>query len=544
MATKPETIVIDNFTGALTRRPNGALNSGMAKYATSFGYDPFSKPGNLTWFEQPSSILGIQDLIVDAKPRFEAGSSSNYIYALSNLGKIYKIQPNSINNPNLDSVIAVTSVATQTYNYGGSLEFFGSTEKIYAGGDSKVVSVNFDGTAETTVGTTGNYISNKFRPLAQFIGYLAFGNGTNIGIIDSTGTVVSSVVSSQYQQLSPTLPPETNVTDLDVSIDGNYLNITASNVANENIATVSSDRQAAAASKGAVYYWNGIDRGITAFKTIPSYAVTAMQTYLDNNHFFENDAFGASISNGSTKIVSLPNSKSPFANGTTTNGNFLSWVAPEVSNDASTLYGSMFYYGALDEENPKGLWRVLRYATPLSNGFTYQMPVNVMTNNKYSTINNAVSSIVTFGYGKHYISTFDVNSANTSVSPTTTKLLRFLVTSTGSGTPQLGVYETQTQLWSKRVSMKQIRVYTEPTATGNGFQLDLIGSDGAVITNGSFMYSYATGTDETLLQGALERINFNPSMKDVYALGIRITNTGTTNMVVKKIEIDWEESGK
>lgn len=539
-----ETIVIDNFYGPLTRKVNGDMRSGLAKFNTSFGYDPFTKPGNLTWFEQPASIVGISDLIVDAKPRFEV--SNNFIYALGNTGKLYKIQPNSVTSPNLDSVIGIASVTAggNTYNFGGSLEFYGSTEKIYAGGDKTVNSINFDGTAETIIGSAANYSANKYRALTQFIGYLAFGNGTNIGLIDSTGTVVSSVVSSHYEQLSPTLPPETNVTDLDVSVDGNYLNITASGVANENIATVSSDRQAAAGSKGAVYYWNGVDQGVTSFKTIPSYAVTAMQVYLDSNNFFENDSFGASISNGSTKIVSLPNVKSPFANATTTNGNFLSWISPELSQDGTMIAASMFYFGQLDQDNPKGMWRIMKYSPTIANGFIYQTPVNLMTNNKYSTVNNSVSSVTTLGYGKHYLSTFEVNSTNTTVSGTTAKLLRFLVTSTGTGTPQAGVYETQTQLFSRKVSPNEIRVYTEPTVSGNGFQIDLIGSDGNPITNATFTYTFQAGTDPTLLQGSFDRINFSPNTQPVYAIGVRITNTGTKNMVFKKVELDIAPAGK
>lgn len=541
-----KTIVIENFTGSLTRKLNGPLDSGLAKFTTSFGYDPFTKPGNLTWFEQPSSIAGISDLIVDTKPRFEGGSSTTFIYALGNTGNLYKIQPNSITNPNLDSVIGIASVKSggNTYNFGGSLEFFGSTEKIYAGGDKQVNSINFDGTSDAVVGSAANYTANRYRPLSQFIGYLSFGNGTNIGLIDSTGTVISSIVSSHYEQLSPTLPPETNVTDTDVSVDGNYLNITTSGVANEQIATVSSDRQAAAGSQGGIYYWNGTDKGITSYKTIPSYAVTAMQGYLDNNYFFENDSFGASVSDGSKKKISLFNMKSAFANATTTNGNFLSWIAPELTPNGQGMSGSMFYYGQLDEDNPVGLWRVMKYTSSLSNGFVYQTPTNVLTNNKYSTVNNAVTSIVTLGYGKHYFSTFEVNTSNFSVSATTAKLYKFLITSTGTGVPQLGVFETQNQLWRKKSAIKQIRIYCEPMVAGNGFQIDCIASDGSVMTNGTFNYAFTAGSDPTLVQGSLDRINWNPSMNDFFSVGIRVTNTGTTNMTIKKIEVDVAPSGK
>ena len=533
-----ETIEITNFSGKLTRKIDGDLNSGFANFTTSFGYDPFSKPGNLTWFEAPVDIsTGITDLIVAAKPRFESGTQ--YIYALGSTGKLYKIQPNSITSPNVDSVIGIGSVlaGSSSYNFGGSIEFFGATEKIYIGSDSGVNSINFDFTADQRIGGASNYTSNRYRPLKQFIGKLFYGNGNNLGAIDSTGTIVPSVASSG--QINPALPTSNYVTDLDVAPDGNYLYITATTIPNENITTVSNDRQDAASGEGYLYKWNAIDQGITALSSIPSYAVTALQTYLNNNIFFSNDSFGASLNDGTNKLLTLPNNKAPFPNSTTVTGNFISWVAPELVN-GTALSASMYYYGKLDENSENGLWRVMRYGTTLSSGFIYQTPVNLLTNNKYSTVNNAITSIVTLGYGKHYFSVYDVNSGTNSY-----KLLRFLITPTGSGTPQLGVYQTQTQLFGKRVSIKQIRVYTEPTATNNGFQIDLVGSDGAIITNGTFNYSYSAGTgDITKLEGSLERINFNPKMMDVYACALRITNTGTSNMTIKKIEVDWEPSGK
>lgn len=549
--SKPEksavqTLELTNFSGPLTRVRIGKINSGQAKFQTSFGYDPFSKPGQLTWLEQPTSIAGINDLVEDAKIRFE--SDTTYIYAIGNTGNLYKIQPNGITSPNIDSVVAIASVKGgshgMNYDYGASIDFFAATEKIYVGGDNGIAAINFDGTGDTFIGNGTDYTSNIYRPLAQFLGYLAFGNGTNIGLIDTTGTIISSVVSGKYAQLSPGFPQETHITDIDQSVDGNYLNLTTTSTNNEEIDTVSSDRQAASGGQGGIFYWNGVDTAITKFKQIPSYAVTAMQVYLNNNYFFENDSFGASLSDGTKKIISLPNVKSPFANATTTNGNFICWISPELTSDGTGMVGSLFYFGQLDESSPKGLWRVLRYSTSLANGFVYQTPVNILTNNKYSTVNNAVTSIVTMGYGKHYFSSFEVNSTNTNVSSITTKLSKFLITSSGTGTPQLGVYETQNELFSKRISLSEIRVYCEPTASGNGFQLDIIDNDGTVVTNGTFTYTYASGTDITKLQGALERINFNPNMKDLYSVGIRVTNTGTTNMTISKIEVDWEYSGR
>lgn len=539
-----QTIEITNFRGSLTRILNGDMNSGLAKFTSSFGYDPFSKPMNLTWLEAPVDITGsIVDLIIAAKPRLE--SNQQYIYALGHLLNIYKITPNTISSPNADtpSVIGKLTGIGTAGSYGASMDFFGDTEKIFFGLKDRVVSVNFDGSGQAAVGTLANYYDVVFRPVLQFLGYLMFGNKRTIGLIDSTGTVISPVVglgaSSVYSSLAPPLPTETNITDIDLSPDGNYSYITTSGIANENIVTLGSDRNAAASSNGNIYYWNGVDAAITATKSIPSYAVTALQAYLDTNMFFSDDSFGASISDGTSKKISLPNNKSPLPNAVSVNGNFLTWVSPELTSDGTGMNASMYYYGNLDDENQKGLWRVVRYSTTLSNGFIYQTPVNLMTNNKYSTVNDALTAIVPLGYGKHYFSVYDFNSTTNKYT-----LQRFLITPTGTGTPQLGVYETQTQLFSKRITIKQIRVYTEPTVANNGFKVDVIGSNGSVQTNGTFNYTYSAGTDITKLQGALERIDFNPAMLDLYSVGLRITNTGTTNMTIHKIEVDYVQAGK
>lgn len=535
---KPQTIEITNFGGRLTRILNGDMNSGFAKFVPSFGYDPFSKPMNLTWLEAPVDISGtaVTDLVLAAKQRFENGSL--FIYAIGSSGKIYKIQPNSIVDPNLDNVSVLGTLSNAHMQFGASMEFYGATEKIYIGQDDRVNSVNFDGSGEATVGSISSVVSNRARPLANFIGKLIFGNSNNIGTIDSTNTVTS------YSQLSPAFPSETFITDIDISEDGNYLYITTSGVGNENITTVSNDRQAAAASDGNLFYWNGIDQGITASKSIPSYAVTSLHSYLGNNVLFSNDSFGASLNNGTTKMISLPNNKSSLPNANQASGNFLTWINPEINATSTGIDASLYYYGNLDDENPSGLYRVMRYPTALASGFTYQTPLNIFTNNKYRTINNAINAITTLGYGKHYLSIFAVNASNNTVSSITAKLFRFLITPSGTGTPQLGVYETQNQLFSKRISVGQIRVYCEPTVAGNGFQLDMIGGDGAIIDNGTFTYTFGSVTDPNTSSNVMERINFNPGNKTLFSLGIRVTNTGTTNMTIKKIEIDYTQEGK
>jgi hypothetical protein len=80
MASQPTTIEITNFGGRLTRILNGPLNSGFAKFTSSWGYDPFSKPDNLTWFESPTDITGsINNLVVAENYKYRDNPYINYL---------------------------------------------------------------------------------------------------------------------------------------------------------------------------------------------------------------------------------------------------------------------------------------------------------------------------------------------------------------------------------------------------------------------------------------------------------------------------------
>lgn len=559
---KPETqtIEITNFGGRLTRILNGELNSGFAKFTTSYGYDPFTKPMNLTWMENPTDIsTGVSDVILSGKVKWggQGGSANNIVYAIGSAGKLYQITVNSPTNPQVNTASVIGSVLAggATYNKGGSLDFFGATEKIYVGSDNAVNSVNFDGSADAMVGS-GFYAASTYKPLRQFAGKLAFGNGPTIGVIDATGTVTSSVigvssaVGNIYSQLNPALGVDARVRDLDVTPDNNYLLITASNSDYENVGAASSPNLVeTVTAESNVFYWNGQDVATTAANTLPANFVSALQTYLQNNYFFMADSFGAALSDGRNKILTLPNNKAPFPNATGVNGNFLFWVAPEVvtqSDGTRQIVAAFYYFGSLDQENPAGLYRLLRRSSDNAGlgGNIVQTPMNLLVSQKYTDLNGTQSSVVTVGYGQHYFSAADTKSGTVSK-----KLYVLTVPPAGNGTSQVGVYETQTQLFSKRIAIKQIRVYTEPTATGNEFRLFCIGSDGNVISDGNnggngFDYTYVAGTDATQLQGSLERINFNPVSMTTFALGLRIVNFGSVNMTIKKIEVDYDFSGK
>ena len=164
------TLTINNFQGRLTRYEKGDINSGFAKYSKTYGNDPFSDPGNLTWFEQPTRIDAaesvITDLIMAARPRLESGIT--YVYAIGHTGRLYKIQVNdpTTYNPDYDNpvLLATLTAESPTFKYGASIQFYGSTEKIFIGHDRGVTKINFNGTSETFVGTQASYTSSVPRP--------------------------------------------------------------------------------------------------------------------------------------------------------------------------------------------------------------------------------------------------------------------------------------------------------------------------------------------------------------------------------------------
>lgn len=558
-----ETIVINNFGGRLTRLINGDLNSGFAKFDTSFGYDPFTKPMNLTWLAQPTSVGGIatNQLVVGGlnSAGFIGFDNESTTFVVTNGppqgARVWKIDIGESAGVSFTSVISSQSIVGQPL-YGASLARFGNGPDLYVstGQNIQVVgSVATSGTVNLTgrVSVIGNssYMPATFHPLKVFAGNLVFGNGPTIGVIDSTGNINSSVFvindlnGAQYSELFPPLPSNQNVHNLEVSNDNNYILLPASEYQNEDLTF--SDRRSKVASpmKGAVYAWNGIDETVTAATTIPAGVSTSVKEYLQERYLFFTDAFGAAVGTINRKIFTLSNNRIPSPNAVDINGNFVTWMAPEVINDNQDRVGSLYYYGSLDEETPVGLYRLLRFTSALADGQIAQVPYQALVSNAFRSNNSTESSVISITYGQHLFSAHNVNPVIGDFSVLgSASFMKFNVTSAPNFEPQLGVYETQTQMFPKRIHIDQVRIYTESTVANNGFQLDIVGVDGDSIYTGN--YSFVAGSDITKMQGALQRINFNPNADAGYGFGIRITNTGTTNMVIKKIEVDVSPEGR
>lgn len=536
------TKIINNFTGKLTRDNIGNVDSGLAKYTTTFGNDPFSNIGNLTWLESAQQIdptgSVITDLIMAVQNRLESGIT--YVYAIGHTGRLYKIQVNQPSgyNPNLDNPVLLTTLTinSPTFKYGSSIQFYGATQKIYIGSDMGVTTVNFDGTGEAFVGTISatQWISGVPRPSVNFQGVTYWGNGTNLAAIDSTATVTT------YTKLSPAFPVGTYVRDLDVSPDGTYLQIIVSTLNSPDLTSTVQDTTSLSSSQSYKFLWNGTDLGYTSFTTYNSYTINSNISFGNFTYTMGYDLGGAAIYTGSEKIISLPNSLSPNFNAMFSTGNLVGIASPETAS--TFLQGSIMFYGQYDIEVPKGLYRFLRLKAGAPQTDIIQMPVCLIVSNLFygSSSSGYVNNQV--GSAKMYFSTLETSSGPT----TKYKFYKFTTVPTGTGTAIGGVYETQNEtsfslfrsVISNKFKVSEVRFYTEPLVANNSFKIDLIGSNGNPIPGAS--QTFTVGTN--VASGA-DVVKYTPQMQPTYSLGIRITNLGSVNWTGAKLEFDYDVAG-
>jgi len=527
-----KTLSINNFQGRLTRYSDGDINSGYAKYDTTFGNDPFSNPGNLTWFEAPTQIdvagSVITDLIMAMRPRLESGIS--YVYAIGHTGRLYKIQVNDPTTyaPNYDNPVLLATLSAQspTFKYGSSIQFYGATERIYIGHDKGVTRIDFDGTNETFIGAAGSYTASVPRPSANFLGVTYWGNGNNILAIDSTATVTT------YAKLSPAFPVGTVVRDLDVSPDGNYLQIVVSRVTPTDLTSATQDTSSLSSGDSYFIFWNGTDTGYTSYNPYDSYSLNANTSFGPFSYTVGYDLGGGAIYSQGAKIVSLPNSISPNFNSLFSTGNLVGLASPETSD--SVLKANLMMYGSYDNEIPAGLFRFFRRSATAPQTDVIHVPACAVVSNLFYGSSSAGYTGNQIGSAKLYFSTLE-----TSVTPTTTyKFYKFTTVPTGLGTAIAGVYETQNQLFSKKIKIGEVRLYCAPLVANNVITVELIGSNEGVIAGSSKTFTAgstnAVGTDY---------LWYSPEVAPTYTIGLRLTNSGSKNMIINKVEVDYDDLG-
>lgn len=551
MASK--TLVIDNFRGTLTYYPFGDINSGRGDIRVNAGANPFVRPGSLTWIEKVYQIDSngsvITDLIMDGRERVENGIL--YVYCIGHTGRVYKIQVNdpTTYNPDYDNPVLLTTITsgTPTFTRGGFLDFFGSTERIYIGHDKGVTRLDFDGTNENAI--VGTWTQNVPRPLKQFAGKLYIGNGSNIAEIDSTATVTSST------KLSPGFPTNSQARDMDYSTDGNYIQIVVSTLALGDITSVSQDTSITAAAQSYVFKWNGVDTGYTSFDFFPAFSLDANITFQDYQYLFGRDQYGSAIYNPTQKFTQIPEIPLILPNAIGSTGNILTWIAPLYF--LGQLWVQMYVWGSFDWEigQPIGYWGLAIHHATAPETDVVQVPFQRIISGQGIGISSNGYLGNQFGTSKIYFSTLE-----TSATPTVKyRLFKWRLITSPTITGQVPVvpppiteapiYQTQTQMFTKRVQVKEVRVYADPWIANNAFEISLIGPHGEQIPgsiaefNTATLPTATTDTDKALLIGE-DFCWYNPRIAPQYAIGLRFMNLGTTNHMINKVEIDIDDGGE
>lgn len=540
MTDTVKTLVIDNFRGQMSDYLYGDINSGFSYYQTVAGQNPFLKPGQLTWSEKSVQIdpagSVITDMILAMKERVEGNII--YVYAIGHTGRLYKIQVNdpTTYNPDYDNPILLTTLTVEspTFTRGGFMDFFGSTERIYIGHDKGVTRVDFAGTNETFVGAVGSWTQTVPRPLKQFLGKLYVGNGTNLAEIDSTATVTT------YAKLSPAFPSGTQVRDLDLSPDGNYLDTVSSYLGQFDITSSTQEVTSTSNSGSFIFKWNGIDAGYTSSTSFPSFGLVANTLFQDRQFTFGVDQFGTAVYNPNEKILYLTEASPPLPNSIISTGNLLYFLLP-VHFDG-VLEADLFCWGSLDHQvgNPFGWWDTfyLNATSPETDILRVPCLFSVSNTGIGSSSNGYANQV--FGTSKMYFSTLE-----TSASTTAYRLYKWKPNSSldiPTTEAVEGYYQTQSQMFSKKILVKEVRIYGEPWVSGNEFTVDLIGSqgsDGVPIPGGS--KTFTAGTNLTIGD---DFAWYTPDPAPSYTVGVAITNSGLSNFTINKIEIDYTSGGK
>lgn len=536
-----QTLVIDNFEGSMTSIQNGNINSGLTNVVVSAGYDSFAKPHQLRWVEKAVQIDAaasvITDLIMCGKTRLESGIV--YVYAVGHTGRIYKIQVNdpTTYNPNYDNPVLLTTITinSPTFTNGGFIDFFGATERIYIGHDKGVTQLDFAGTNEAFVGSVGTWTQSVPRPLQQFLGKLYAGNGSNIAEIDSTLTVTS------YTKLSPGLQSNYQARDIDTTPDGAYIQIVATTLSLSDMTSTTPNTTLLQSGNSAIAKWNGTDIGITSTNFYPNTVLSSNSIFGNKQNVFGYDYLGGAMYDPIDKMIgsfidsSYSEPVSP--NAVIAFGGFITWIQSYYFGGFLNFVYSMV--GTIESVDVKpGWWSPLSAAGTGTETDVIRVPCQILVSNfvQGASSNGYVQNQA--GSAKIYYSTLE-----SSVTPTTKyKLYKWSPAPTGLGTLDtsgFSVYQTQTQLFSKKMAIKAVRIYGEPWVANNAFTIDLVGSAMTPISGAS--KTFTAGTNLTIGD---DMAMYNPAGKPTYALALRITNAGTKNVRINKVEIDVTPAGQ
>lgn len=525
------TITLTNFSGRLTRNRMGTLDSGLADFTGTFGIDSFTDPSSLRFLDKPyaigagSSGDSVTDIIVAGKARLEG--SSTFVYCVGNTGRVYKIQVNNGNTtPDYDNVVLLKQITinSPTFLYGSSLDIISDgsgtgNEKIYIGHDRGVTSLTLNGVTETFIGAISSTQWQDGYPRLSAVanGNIYYTNAYNIATFN-----ISSQTITSYQQLSPAFPQDYVAVDMDVSADGQYMQILLTR-GNRPSVTSSPNQGFNTAQDSFLATWNLVDIGYNQFYSFSDFAITQHQQVGNTDYFTGYDSFGGALFNGTQKIETIPNVRMPSPSATFQNGNMLYWVGQDYDSVTGFTSASIYAYGQFDQNTPVGLYRLTRDNCGSSGSITatpWAMPVT----NQF-----AGSSFAFRSRGKIYFSATDgINNY---------LMAQNLGTPYATGSTNAG-YVTQLGSFSKKQVVKEIRVYYDPSVVAYNPQLYLLAPNNSIINNANS--TYAVTTTDTVAK-------ITPQASPQYTFQLKIavpSGSLATFPAIRKIELDYEEYGR
>lgn len=531
-----KTLVIDKFNGRLTRARDGDINSGMANFYSSWGYDAQQFTGTLAFSEGATDITKgvITDCVMSQRVRVESGVT--YCYAIGHLGRLYKIQVNdpTTKNPDYDTPVLLATLSSgQTFHFGASLDFYQSSiaEKIWIGHDKGITSIKFDGTTETNF--TSGWTPDVPRQQIQFTGSIYFTDGANLAQIGAAETVLT------HTALNPGFPANSQARDIDVTADGRYVvTVVTRNPLGDMLASTP-DTGSIAAMPSMLVYWNGTDTAASSSTNFPSFSMSAYQTFASYEYLFGYQVGGAMFGTPSKVIMVDEFTNAPLPNAIASSGDYVGWATTIFNVATGHTSALVALYGTLEEPIPVGYYRQLIKPSTLTNGDVVRIPsfsaislfANAGSSSGYTT-----PPLNLYGTGKSYFSTVEYDGVNTVYGFYMFKDVISYLTPTNAG-----VYETQHQVFSRQIKPTQVRVYYEPTgalSAGVSFKIDLIGIDGSVLPGGSYTLSTSNQMTPTSVV-----TQYSAQVGATPVLGVRVTNIGIYTPYIHRIEVDYTSYG-
>lgn len=537
-AQKIKTLVIDNFAGEITPDLIGSLNSGLCPISlNTSGKAPTGNPyqtKGLQFLEGFQSFGG-NTFVDPVLHTFKYGAIASpssvapapVIYGVGMEGHFYQILAANPSTPapDADSVVKFANTIGDVLHWGGGIFYDAGQNIVVVGTDSGVYwssssALSNPSSATWTAVTGSGFTGSMPRPMCQFLGTLYVGDSNKLVSLSSN---YSAIVSSNV--LSPGLPAGYTIRNLEVSADGTYLVITATQqVAIADFEIDLGQQAVYSARDSIVLYWNGTDNGYTSLQFFKGMNIVSLKSSASQTVMFAKDSRGFGIFDTSgNRLASIDDLN-------TINGiNFTPYPPLLFSVD---VMGKMFYFQ-------------FQMGTSLD---IYQFDSE--TNKLYSLAQSTIPSNGSVVGGCCIASVHALGVISGSWQEVTRfKLYFFFKNLTGPAYSAFylhlqnyggtigGAYTTQYQEFGRKIRPVQLRIYTVPTVTGNSFAVRLF--DLALNSLINKTYTFAAGTDSTKAQGAMTKIGFSVACKPVSSVAFSIVPIASTPFFVEKAEIDY-----